>query len=128
MSIWKGINRAAFEANLANLHQIAPTQKCEGAKFVSKLTQSVISSNSSSGSKGLPASVEEQLSKDFAFLAAWESSPNCVTAATVVASESPHGVTVTLAANEGIAACVVEAFTQILQLLKDCALRRKCFC
>lgn len=120
MSIWKGIDRAAFEARVTELHKVAPTQKSER-------------SSTSSGSprpgdirrdsllSGLPEDIEKQLSDDFAFLAAWEGSPDCVAGATVVQSKADCGLAITLAANGGVASCVTNAFQNMLQVLDTCA-------
>ncbi|KAK0346059.1 hypothetical protein LTR59_007331 [Friedmanniomyces endolithicus] len=121
MSIWKGIDRAAFERDIAKLWQIDRYQ------------QAPLQNQASSGSKPstsvddalhvFPMSVERQLATDLAILAAWQPTPACVSAASIHLDPDLHGLVVTLSANEGIASLVQAAFTKILTLLRTCATR-----
>ncbi|KAK1033495.1 hypothetical protein LTS16_016269 [Friedmanniomyces endolithicus] len=121
MSIWKGIDRAAFERDIAKLWQIDRYQ------------QAPLQNQASSGSKPstsvddalhvFPMSVERQLATDLAILAAWQRTPACVSAASIHLDPDLHGLVVTLSANEGIASLVQAAFTKILTLLRTCATR-----
>ena len=121
MSIWKGIDRAAFERDIAELRRIDRYQ------------QAPLQNQASSGSKPstsvddalhvFPMSVERQLATDLAILAAWQPTPACVSAASIHLDPDLHGLVVTLSANEGIASLVQAAFTKILTLLRTCATR-----
>lgn len=68
----------------------------------------------------LPFSVEKQLSDDIAFISAYEYGVRYVTVATVQASER-EGLTIRLAANEGVSACVDHALRRIFLLLEGCS-------
>ena len=120
MSIWNGIDRTAFEANVTKLHKIAPTQKPERYSPASTAKRK-LPPGRQNAVHGLPEDLEKYLSDDFAFVAAWEGSPDCVAAATVVGSKDRLGLSITLAANEGIATSVTDAFESIVGVLEICS-------
>ncbi|KAK1058445.1 hypothetical protein LTR74_013414 [Friedmanniomyces endolithicus] len=122
MSIWQGIDRAAFERDIAELWQIDRYQQAPPP-----------GNQASSGSKPstivddalhvFPLLVERQLATDLAVLAAWQPTPACVSAASIHLNPDLDGLMVTLSANEGIASPVQDAFTEVFTLLRTCATR-----
>jgi len=121
MSIWKGIDRAALERDIAKLWQIdryQPAPPQTQASSGSKLSTSV-----DDAFHVFPVSVERQLATDLAVLAAWQPTPACVSAASIHLNPDLDGLVVTLSANEGVASPVQDAFTEILTLLRTCATR-----
>lgn len=118
MSVWKGIDRYAFERNTQELERIDPSQK-------------VVARTPREGppnleTNALPPRVESQLAEDFAFLAAWVNTPSCVTAASVTVQNNESSVEINLAANEGVWSTVRHAFRLIATTLEQCALRSEC--
>ena len=69
----------------------------------------------------LPFEEERQLADDFAFIAACEFGVPFITAATIEVLPGLSGLTVRLAANEGVADRVVTAFEAIFASLMQCA-------
>jgi hypothetical protein len=70
----------------------------------------------------LPFGIEQQLSDDFAFISACEYGVGYVTVATIApAAGGAGGLTLRLAANEGISDRVIVAITGVLEVLKRCA-------
>ncbi|KAJ9628756.1 hypothetical protein H2203_002658 [Taxawa tesnikishii (nom. ined.)] len=67
----------------------------------------------------LPFATERQLADDFAFIAAYQNGVRQVTTATVEVSK--QGVTVRLAANEGVDKCVQVALRELFRILESCA-------
>jgi hypothetical protein len=126
MSIWNGVNRQEFELSVANLQQIAPSQRPLSGGI---LIQSQIDARSASHSQNhsLPLSVEKQICDDIAFLAARESSEGGVTATTLQESEHNNSTTMNLTATEGISDEARVAIIEVLRLLEQCAHRCKLF-
>ena len=116
MSIWDGVARVGFEARVMKLAKIAPSQQPDGPIAPRNRAPGPNTENND-----LPSSVEKQLSDNFAFFAAWEESPDCVAAATVLKLGNQPGLIITLSANEGIANAVTDSITRILNELKSCA-------
>ena len=112
-SIWKTVDRASFESSVAHLSAIRPVPK----------TREYLADDASIPRKRypLPFEVERQLADDFAFLAAYESGVDFVSAATVCTTLNEPGLTISLAANEGVANCVEVSFKDILVVLEKCA-------
>ena len=125
MSIWEGVDREDFESTTWELHKIAPSQK-SFAVTSAKPSRHGEASNRGSQQYTLPIGVEKQVCDDIAFLAAWECSPECVTAASLQESANAGGITVNLAANEGISTHVMQTLDEIFRLLEACAQRGKC--
>ena len=125
MSIWDGIDRQEFESTILELDENAPYQKPFAVASGKKSRSDGVSSGKSR-KYNLPAGVEKQVCDDIAFLAAWQSSPDCVTAATLQESKGVDGVIINLAANEGITDQVKDALGKVFKLLEACAQRGKC--
>lgn len=115
-TIWKRIKRASFESSVAQLNETKPIPE----------TRDYSADDVSIPRNGypLPFDVERQLADDFAFFAAYESGVDYVSAATVCATTGDIGLTVSLAANEGIATCVEKFFKDIFVALENCAQKR----
>ncbi|KAK0260729.1 hypothetical protein LTR35_017946 [Friedmanniomyces endolithicus] len=121
MSIWKGIDRAAFERDIAELRRIDRYQQAPPQNQAS--SGSKPSTSVDDAFNIFPMSVEKQLATDMAILAAWQPAPAFVSAASIHLDPDLLGLVVTLSANEGIASVVQAAFTKILTLLRTCATR-----
>lgn len=117
MSIWKDISRIEFEDDIEALHRLAPSQWRYFEMQSSKAKRHVTAHQTG----GLPVNTERQVVTDFAFLAAWDATPDCVAAATITQRSHPNSVRVTLASNEGIASHVQGAFRKLLHNLERCA-------
>jgi hypothetical protein len=111
-SIWKGINRAAFERTAFALKEHAPEPR-----DYTKLERSATCCGAT-----LPLEVEQRLASDFAFLAATSSRPSAVAAATIECSSSGL-MTVRLAANEGIEDGDFRAMEEVANILRFYAVR-----
>lgn len=72
----------------------------------------------------LPLRVEHRLADDLAFVAAAKEDPKAVSAAVVEESPDSSGLTIRLAANDGIRPEVADTFRAICQILSRCASKR----
>ncbi|KAK4542238.1 hypothetical protein LTR36_006891 [Oleoguttula mirabilis] len=112
-SIWDSTDRAAFEKDVAALHTLAPSQ------IVPKDLRQAPGITTTDPGVELPNGLEKQFAKDLAFLAAWQSTPGCVAAATIQHKWKPNGLRVVIAANEGIAPEVSAALEHIFELVEE---------
>ena len=71
----------------------------------------------------LPFHVEQRLADDFAFVAAAKEDPKAVSAATVEEYTDGSGLTIRLAANDGVLPGVEDTLKAMLELLARCAER-----
>ena len=71
----------------------------------------------------LPFHVEQRLADDFAFVAAAKEHPSAVSAATVEECTDGSGLTIRLAANDGVPPAVADTLRAMLELLARCAER-----
>lgn len=116
-SIWDGIDRHAFECELDALHR---------TRFVPEpqiLEKEKLPRSRKTGF--LEFGVEMQLADDIAFISAYDYGVEYVTAATVENAE-PDGLTIRLAANEGVCKKVQDAWEQLIPLLKNCSAKGQC--
>jgi hypothetical protein len=113
-SVWDSIGRKTFEGHVDALHR---------ARFVPKSWILSEKDWPKQRSKDvLPFAIEKQLCDDLSFIAAYEYGVGYVTVATVEPAKSePGGLTLRLAANEGICNLVVEEIERILRTLEKCA-------
>lgn len=111
-SVWNQVGREIFENRLDSLHV---------TKFVPEPhTLQEQDWPKPHGTEILPFDIEKQLSDDIAFVSAYEYGVRYVTAAAIEASEG-EGLLVRLAANEGVGALVVNAWTRLFSTLERCA-------
>lgn len=116
-SIWDGIDREAFECELDALHR---------TKFVPEPQILEKEEWPRSRKTGFPEfGVELQLADDIAFISAHEYGVEYVTAATVEIG-IPGGLTIRLAANEGVCKKVQDAWAQLMPLLERCSAKGQC--
>ena len=115
MSIWRGIDRKQFELNLADLSNVGKSQRPSH--------QRAPPSTSLDGDRDqtLSLNTERCVADDIAFLATWDCAEGGVTAATLQESTDNSTCTVSLAANEGVKAEVMETVNQVLRSLESCA-------
>lgn len=111
-SIWDQINREIFERDIDSLHQ---TKYIPNPQILSQQDWPRPCRN-----EALPFAIEKQLSDDIAFISAHEYGVAYVTAATVEAGER-GGLSIHLAANEGVGAVVKDAWTRLSSILGSCA-------
>ena len=71
----------------------------------------------------LPFHVEQRLADDFAFVAAAKEHPTAVSAATLEERTDGSGLTIRLAANDGVPPAVADTLRAMLELLAGCAER-----
>jgi hypothetical protein len=115
-SIWAGVGRDTFERDVHALHRtgfVPPSQSLRKEEWPESQKDEI-----------LPFSVEKQISDDIAFISAYEYGVQYVTAATVHASER-EGLTIRVAANEGVSACVQHALQRIFLFLEECSSKGK---
>ena len=117
MSIWDSIDRDEFEAHVRELERLAPYQDAQ----VNRVALNDGPDDVEDDDCKLPESVESQIADDLAFLAAFDSTPACVSAATIVKSVESTGLTVRIAANEGIAPQVQDSLGRLLTSVERCA-------
>ncbi|KAF2139437.1 uncharacterized protein K452DRAFT_289996 [Aplosporella prunicola CBS 121167] len=111
-SVWTGLGRQTFEAHV---DELARTNVVAGPRRYSHAEWPKASHET------LSFAVERQLADDFAFVAAYEPGPAYVTTAALEIATDPERLTVRLAANEGVNACVERALRDILGHLNTCA-------
>ena len=111
-SIWDMLDRRKFESEIDALHRtkLVPEPQELQKKDWPKTRQTDC----------LPFETEKQLADDIAFVSAYEYGVQYVTAATVQASEQ-DGLSILLAANEGICDKVRTAWEKLMPLLGKCA-------
>ncbi|KAI5361785.1 hypothetical protein Slin15195_G128980 [Septoria linicola] len=115
-SIWQSVDRAPFERDVVRLHQQAHRHCLSGLE-----SQKKASLHKTNLGYGLPLAVETRLATDFAYVAAWNCDPSRVAAATVSEDKPTNGLTISLAANEGIPPQVEVAVRGILNHLRKSA-------
>ena len=120
MSIWDGVGRKTFEDKIARLQAKAPGQHITISKLKSNIVPVI-----KQRELRLPAEVEKRLADGFAFLAATEDISPYVAAATVSACTESVGLSISIAANEGIKLATEEAFHNLCVELRGCASGRK---
>lgn len=117
-SIWDRVGRETFEGHVDALHRTkyVPDSHVILEKDWPKPDDQDI----------LPFAVERQLVDDFAFIAAREYGVGYVTAAAVEpARRKPWGLTVRLAANDGICNPVKDTIEELFSILERCARKGK---
>ena len=119
MSVWDVISRADFEQSVSRLYEVTHFPR---ASENYRLPETFEGQNQGRDSFSIPARLERQLADDFAFIAAWETVPGSVTAATIACSAELDGSCLTLAANGGISQPVQDALQHICKTLQQCAL------
>jgi hypothetical protein len=119
MSIWNPPERAAYEQDVAALALTAPSQRVASLPGPSQADDDL------DGPSGLPRAVEKQLADDLAFLAAWEGTPDSVSAAALQRTPGSSVLKITIAANFGVAPKAEAALQAILRSLRQCAERSK---
>nr|POF17505.1 hypothetical protein CFP56_12919 [Quercus suber] len=111
MSVWDLTSRAAFEDDAATLYEKTTVNSHRLTHLPQSLSQPI--SHPRLSVTSLPPDIETQLANNFAFLAAWESTPSCVSAATIARIDESGGIRVSIAANEGIQEPVERSFRSI---------------
>jgi len=113
-SIWDGLSRKTFEERIDALHRtrFVPESRILLEKDWPKQNSQDV----------LPFATEKQLCDDISFIAACEYGVGYVTAATIEPMKGdPWGLTLRLAANEGVCNYVIEEIGKILRILERCA-------
>ncbi|OJD30403.1 uncharacterized protein BKCO1_6100052 [Diplodia corticola] len=112
-SIWTSVMRRDFERNIDDLddkHVVLEPRDYTGRDF----------SHEKDAIAALPLDLERKLADDFAYISAYDVGVNDITAATIECSLDSPGITVRLAANEGVEDCVQNSIKEVLQILKGC--------
>ena len=111
-SLWDRLDRRTFESEIDALHStnFVPEPQALQRKDWPKTRQIDC----------FPFETEKQLADDIAFVSAYEYGVQYVAAATVQASEQ-DGLSILLAANEGICDKVQSAWEKLMPLLGKCA-------
>ncbi|CAK1360642.1 uncharacterized protein RHO25_003935 [Cercospora beticola] len=117
MSIWRGLDRASFEDDIAQLRKCTHQQPLPNVHS----TYGATSTADEETKYLLPLGVETRLAEDFAFLAAVSSQPGSVAAATIAPTKDGTGLAVSLSANEGISERVRRRFEVSFARLRQCA-------
>lgn len=119
--IWTELEQASFYKNVNKLNMTA------GGRDLSQIipNSSSCTTHEDDGRSAPSIEHERQLAEDFAFIAAWEKSHKCITAACLSYTTDWATMHVTMAGNHGIKPEVKGAMSEILNLLQQCALLRK---
>ncbi|KAF9632895.1 hypothetical protein BFW01_g3758 [Lasiodiplodia theobromae] len=114
-SVWKNVSRRDFERNIDALFNKRPRVIPEPIDYTGD-DQTV------DGDARDPFSVdiERKLADDFAYISAYDVGVHPVTAVAIEYSLKPPGITVRLAANNGVEDHVRKDITDILVALKEC--------
>ncbi|KAF2804913.1 uncharacterized protein BDZ99DRAFT_543847 [Mytilinidion resinicola] len=112
-SIWDGLGRETFERHV---HALSRTGTVPDPVVLKEEDWP-----KSSHWDILPFAVEKQLADDLAFIAACEYGVGYVTAATAAPATGEAGMTVRLAANEGVCDSVERAMQAVFRILERCA-------
>lgn len=116
-SIWKSVGQRAFWDAVSKLKNLKPVPIECSHPLPEHFKEDSIDR--------LPFEEELQLADDFAFIAAYEFGVDYVTTAAIEVQPRFSGLVIRLAANEGVADCVVEKLDAIAAVLKRCADKSK---
>lgn len=116
-STWAGIDYQGFRKNVTSLHQSAGGRDLSFPEHHSDW----VYPEKPTESDWLPFRVEKELAEDFAFLASFEDTPACVSAATISRKRHDGKTCSNIAANHGINKSVQSTFQRLLDTLKCCA-------
>ena len=119
MSVWQGIDRDAFDRDLAVLCKNDKFQNAEQFPALLPHTRCEVGDVSSA----IVARVECQLADDCAFLASWTTWPRHVASSTVQQKSNPDRVCISIAANQGIDRRVKAGFEALVSILERRARR-----
>lgn len=115
-SVWATVSRRDFEGNVDVL---------SNKKVVLRPIDYTSDDQTANGDahSPLPIDIERKLADDFAYISAYDVGVHPVTAATIEYSPERSGITVRLAANNGVEDHVRKNITDILVALKECTNR-----
>ncbi|KAL0261366.1 hypothetical protein SLS55_002796 [Diplodia seriata] len=111
-SVWTSVSRRDFERNIDELERKRVI--LEPRDYTDKEL-----SHETDATAALPLPLEHNLADDFAYISAYDVGVDHITAATIEYSDS-SGITVRLAANEGVEDCVQAAIKEVFRILKEC--------
>ncbi|KAK5107935.1 hypothetical protein LTR62_000540 [Meristemomyces frigidus] len=117
-SIWDYTSRVRFEDDVLALHALASSQRVASQRPAARPCAALEHDTS----YVLEPGTERQLSRDFAFLAAWQASPDCVSAATIQEEEGSDLI-VYVAANGSVPEPVRSSLQRLSEVLRQRAAR-----
>lgn len=114
-SVWVNVSRQDFERNVDALFNKRPQVVLAPIDYTDN-DQAI----NGDGRDPFPIDIERKLADDFAYISAYDVGVHPVTAAAIEYSLKPPGITVRLAANNGVEDHVRKEMTDILVALKEC--------
>ena len=124
-SIWRDVHEDDFRRHMVALEKASDNVPSDPRIHSVSVKQSQVLQQDAD-KRVLPFHVEQRLADDFAFVAAAKEHPTAVSAATVEECTDGSGLTIRLAANDGVPPAVAETVRTLLEWLAKCAERGTC--
>lgn len=121
-SIWRDVHEDDFRTHLVALEKASGNVPSDPRIHSVSVRQSEVPQQDAY-ERLLPFHVEQRLADDFAFVAAAKEDPKAVSATTVEEYTDGSGLTIRLAANDGVLPGVEDTLKAMLELLARCAER-----
>lgn len=120
-SIWRDLSEDTFRKNILELGKASEQVPCDSKAYVVGDWQDQQDSYGDSNGRILPVAAEQRLADDLALIAVPAKFARTVSAVAVEESHDHQGLTVRVAANQGVANESRDAFSQVFELLASCA-------